>query len=179
MFWLEVGPRSERVHGGRGSLGLQATLLLASERCPLYRDRLTGLCPFSNKCSLGTDTSSHPRRLPAGRPAWTPEGGCQARGWDEPPTPGCVVARMPVRPPHTSEAALTARGPDRAFPRRGACRVSSLHRHLGPSPGRRAKLQRPQVGARAEALVSWAQNPLICWQPQRAQSEETGTSVET
>lgn len=86
---------------------------------------------------------------------------------------GCLCA------PHTSEAALTARGPDRAFPRRGACRISSLHRHLGPSPGRRAKLQRPQVGARAEALVSWAQNPLICWQPQRAQSKETGTSVET
>lgn len=42
VFWLEVGPCSERAHGGWGSLGLRATLLLASERWPLQRDRLTG-----------------------------------------------------------------------------------------------------------------------------------------
>lgn len=127
-------------------------------------------CLFLNKCSFGTDVSSHLRRLPAGSLAWTPEGGCrlQVAWWR-----GHLCI-----PTHTSGAALSqCQGPNSNCNHRGACCISSLHRHLGPSPGHREKLQRPQVGARIEALVSWAQNPLVCWQPQRAQSEETGTSV--
>lgn len=35
VFWVEVGPGGERAHRGWGDLGLRATLLLASECCPL------------------------------------------------------------------------------------------------------------------------------------------------